>query len=72
MSAPRTITRSAVVEATTALGLDPAVIKRLEIAPSELIAEVLTDRDDPMATIPYPGAEPRKTVRIPIEDGGES
>lgn len=72
MSAPRTITRSALVEAVTALGLDSARTTRLVITPSELIAEVLTDRDDPMAVIPYPEAEPRKTVRIFIEGGGAS
>lgn len=68
----RTITRSALVEAVTALGLDPARTKRLEITPDGLSAEVLTDRDDPTAVIPYPGAEPRKTVRIFIEEGGAS
>lgn len=74
MTAPRSITRSALINILAeGLGLDPHRTTRVRIHPDRIVAEVITDRDDPEAVIPHEGATPRKLVRFSVvEDGATS
>jgi hypothetical protein len=74
VSTPRTITRSAFIDVlATGLGLDPRRTTHVWIARGQIVAELITDRDDPDATISYDGAAARKLVRIVVvEDGAAS
>jgi hypothetical protein len=73
MSTPRTITQSAFVKAISDLGLNPDATLWVRLGPGTVEAEVITDRDDPDATISYDGAAARKLVRIVVvEDGAAS